>query len=196
MRQVRTHAYKAPAAGVWITEEETAALVGLPAWYWGLWVQLLLRSNFKTGAGTTGYGELINALTPDQPERGPRLWAPSRDDVKTALRRLEALRLMAVDAMRSEQLQRIEFLLRPRVASGVSAEKLPRELSPGSHLGKRSKLTPGKGPGLSAVNTLSPTPCGQQLSTGAAPSEAVRQKLEEVTQRVRGGGRTRAPKGA
>lgn len=179
-------------AGVWLWPHELAALAGLPAWFVALFVALVLRADFRTGAGRTGYGELINALTPDQPARGPRLWAPTRDDVKAALRRLESLRILAVDRLHSEQVQSINFLLSPRQRRGVASGKLPPKLSPGSTEGRTPKLPPGTLPGLSAFNS-SPTPCEQEVIHNA---EAVRAKLQQTRDKLAAGGRTRAPKGA
>jgi hypothetical protein len=196
VKLVRTHAFAAPAVGVWLWPDELAALAGLPAWFVALFVALLQRADFKTGAGRTGYGELANCLTPDQPERGPRLWAPSRDDIKAALRRLESLRVLAVDKLRSEQLQTINFLVRPRVAQRVPAGKLPRQLPPGSTEGKGAKLPPVTPPALSALNTYPPTSQAPKLST--ARTAEVRAKLAQVRDAIDGarGGRNRAPKGA
>lgn len=195
VRQVRTHAFERPDAGLWLWPDELAALVGLPAWHLALFAHLVLRSDFGSGHGRTGYGELINALTPDQPERGPRLWAPSRDDCKAALRRLEALRLVALDRGHSERVQALVFHVQPRTRRGVPAPKLPPKLSPGPHEGETGKLTPGTGPGLPALNTYPLPPVDKKLSTAAGPSDADRQRMREVRARI-GGGRKRAPQGA
>lgn len=194
MRQVRTHAFAAPSAGVWLHPHELAALAGLPAWCIALLVALIKRSNYKTGTGRTGYGELINALTPDQPERGPRLWAPSRDDIKGQLARFCALRILSIDRVRSEQLQSLNFEVCPRVAQRVPKPKRPPELSPGSTEGKAPELPPGIVPGLTAVNqyNASATPPVDNLPEG--PSPELRARLAAVGKRA--GGRTRAPKGA
>ena len=172
MRQVRTHAFGQPDADLRLHAHEVRALFGLPLWMFALFAHLVLRSNFKTGACRTSYGELINAGTPDQPERGPRLWAPSRDDVKAAIRRFEQLRLLALDRLRSEQSQTINFLVSPRMRRGVTNGKHPRELSPGSHLGEKPKLTPGTLPALPREN-LNPLPLStDELSTGQGRAKA------------------------
>jgi hypothetical protein len=196
MRQVRTHAFAAPDVGVWLWPHELAALAGLPAWYVALFVALLQRADFKTGRGRTGYGELVNALTPDQPERGPRLAAPSTQDCKRAMRRLEALRIVAVDKLRSEQIKAVEFLVGPRVAQRVPKGKPDRQPDPTRQEGKPPKLDPTTRPGLATLKPSSLPSTAPELSTGAAPTDAVREKLAAVTKRVRAGGRTRAPEGA
>ncbi len=193
MKQVRSHAFAAPAAGVWLHPHELAALAGLPAWCIALLVALIKRSNYKTGAGRTGYGELINALTPDQPERGPRLWAPSRDDIKAQLARLCALRILTLDRMRSEQLQCLIFELCPRVAQRVPTAKLPPELSPGPTEGKAPELSPGIVPGLTAVKQYNASASPVDNFPTAPPPE-IRARLAKA--RSAAGGRTRAPKGA
>ncbi len=192
MRQTRTHAFSVPDVGVWLWPHELQALMGLPAWCMAMFVHLVVRTDFKSGAGRTGYGELINALTPDQPERGPRLWAPSRDDIKAGMRRLEALRIVAVDRLRSEQLQTINFLLAPRQRRGVPNGKLPPKLSPGSVEGKEPKLSPGTPPALS-TEILNPLPLSaSKLSTGEGRAAAQQVLAKMGAAR----GKARAPKGA
>ena len=193
MRRARTHSFAAPAAGVWLHPHELAALAGLPAWCIALLVALIKRSNYKTGAGRTGYGELINALAPDQPERGPRLWAPSRDDMRAQLTRFAALRILTLDRMRSEQLQCLIFEVCPRVTQRVPAAKLPPELSPGPYEGETPKLSPGIDPGLSVERTYNARAEPVDNFT-TAPSPEIRKRLAKVQSAA--GGRTRAPKGA
>lgn len=195
MKAVRSHSFSLAAAWLILREEELNAMAGLPAWYWGLLVHLVLRTDFRSGHGRTGYGELINALTPDQPERGPRLWAPSRDDLKAALRRLEALRILAVDRLHSERVQAVVFHMSPRERRGVATKKLPPKLSPGSHEGERVKRSPGIDPGLPRMNSYPLPPVDKKLSTAAGPSDADRQRMHEVRAKL-AGGRKRAPKGA
>ena len=193
MKQVRTHAFSVPDVGVWLWPHELQAVFGLPGWFLALLVHLVARSNFKTGAGRTGYGELINALTPDQPERGPRLWAPSRLDVQRALRRLEALRIVAVDKLFSEQVQSINFLVSPRQRRGVSRRKLEPEFDTGSTEVKRPKRDTGIRHGLS-TEILNPRPLTTaQLSTGEGRARA-RQVLDGL--RAARGEESGAPKGA
>lgn len=172
---------------------ELAALSGLPAWCIALLVALIKTSNFRTGAGRTGYGELINALTPDQPGRGPRLWAPSRDDIKKHLARFEAMRILCIDSKRSKQFRCVFFDVCPRVTLRVPAGKLPLQLSPTSHEGKTPKLSPLTLPTLTAV---------KKFNAGESPVDnlpaVLTPEIRERIAKVRGaaGGRNRAPEGA
>jgi hypothetical protein len=180
---------------VWIADHEFSALMGLPGWHLALFAHLIVRSNFKTGHGRTGHGELINALTPDQPERGPRLWAPTKRDIRRALASLEAARLVELDKLASEQVQALVFHVAPRERRGVASEKRASKLAPPSYEGKQGTTRPGIRPPLSTEKPYSPTPqTDGQLSTGP---EAVRARLVAVAQAVAARGvRSRAPKGA
>ena len=194
MKQVRTHAFTTPSVGVWLWPHELAALAKLPAWFVALFVALVLRSNYRTGAGRTGYGDLINALQPDQPERGPRLASYSRTDIKRAMRRFEELQILAVDRFASEQAQTINFSVSDRNRRGVPARKLDREFVPGSTEVKSPKLDPGICTALSKESLKQPlTPQSGKLSTAEA-----RAALKALADKMRGGagGRTSAPKGA
>jgi len=196
LKVARTHSFAVPSAGLWIDAHEFAAMAGLPAWHVALFCHLVCRSNFKTGSGRTGYGELINALTPDQPERGPRLWAPTRRDVQRALDRLEVLRLVACDTLSSEQLQCLVFHVAPRVRRGVPAGKQVQELARGSAEGKEGKTRAGTRDGLPTVNLYPLPPVDRNLSTGTRPVH-VTQRLEAVKAAVAARGAIkRAPKGA
>lgn len=154
MKQVAAFAFKRPgAAWLLITADEWARLDGLEAWTVKLFALLIRFSDFNTGHGRTGYGELITALTPDQPAAGPRLWAPSRDDLKKALRRFEDLGLVALDKVASEKRKALFFHVLPRTRKGTPAKKLPPELPPTSTEGEPAELTPRIDPGESEKNS-------------------------------------------
>lgn len=199
MKHVRSFNYARPRdAWLMVFDHEWDALGGLPAWATRLFLVLVSLSDFKTGHGKTGYGELINALTPDQPARGPRLWAPTRDDVKAMLQRFEQLLILARDKHASETRMALFFHLAPRTSKTTSAEKLPRKLSPGSTEVKGPKLPPQIAPGLSEKNSYPLPPADAVLST-ADPihvGNAIAQ-AKAVADRIRGrrGGRTDPPPG-
>lgn len=155
MKQVSAFAFNRPDdAWLYITSDERRRLRGLEAWTFLLFAELVCFSDFKTGHGRTGYGELIARLSPDQPPSGPRLWAPSRDDVKKALRRFEDLDLVAVDRIASEKRKALFFHVLPRTRTATPARKLPPELTPTSTEGEHGELTPRTTPGDSENNSL------------------------------------------
>ena len=155
MRQISAFAFRRPAqAWVMVTADEDRRLCGLEAWTYRLFRTLLMCSDFSTGYGRTGYGELIQSLTPDQPAAGPRLWGPSRDDVKKALRALESLDLVAIDKTKSEKAKALFFHVQPRTRTGAPARKLPPELTPTSVEVKQAELTPRTPPGDSENKSL------------------------------------------
>lgn len=194
MRQVAAFAFKRPgAAWLLVTADEDARLGGLEAWIYKLFTRLVMWSDFRTGHGRTGYGELITALTPDQPERGPRLWAPSRDDVHKALRRLEAAGLVAFDRVKSEKAKALFFHVPPRTRTGAPAGKLPPELSPTSTEVKGPKLPPLTAPGDSEKKPH--TACASR-PVDNSPDPGKIAAARAARQRIAARGETRAPKGA
>jgi len=177
MRQVAAFAFKRPAAAwLLITADEDARLDGLEAWVYKLFRCLVKFSDFQTGHGRTGYGELITALTPDQPAAGPRLWAPTRDDIKKALRALEGLGLASFDRIKSEKAKALFFYVQPRTRTGAPARKLPPELPPTSTEVEQAELTPRTAPGDSENKPLKYRACERPVDNRPSPArrEALR----------------------
>lgn len=194
MKQVSAFAFKRPgSAWLLLTADEDARLDGFEAWFFKLFACLVKWSDFRTGYGRTGYGELVNALTPDQPERGPRLWAPSRDDVRQAVRRLEAAGLVAVDRVKSEKAKALFFHVPPRTRTGAPARKLPPELHPTSTEGEAGKLPPSTPPGDSEKNSHT---ARAKLPVDNRPDGAKIAAAREVSRRIAARGKKRAPEGA
>lgn len=198
MKQVSAFAFKRPtSAWLLITADEWGRLDGLEAWTVKLFALLIWYSDFKSGHGRTGYGELITALTPDQPASGPRLWAPSRDDVKKALRRFEALDLVAFDKTASEKRKALFFHVLPRTRKAAPASKLPPELTPTSYEVKQPELTPRIAPGDSEKNSKNrarETPVHNSPSVVADAQEKLKRISAEIG--ARGTPLKRAPEGA
>ena len=198
MKQVSAFAFARPTdAWLLITADEWHRLDGLEAWTLKLFAVLIRCSDFKTGHGRTGYGELIASLTPDQPPSGPRLWAPSRDDVKKALLRFEALDLVAVDRIASEKRKALFFHVLPRTRKAAPARKLPPELSPTSYEGEQAELTPRTLPGDSENKSLK-TAHAKRPVDNSLPTPAPAGLKARIRQVIAGAGHplTRAPKGA
>lgn len=198
MKQVSVFAFKRPtSAWLLITADEWDRLDGLEAWTVKLFALLIRYSDFKTGHGRTGYGELITALTPDQPASGPRLWAPSRDDVKKALRRFEALDLVAIDKTASELRKALFFHVLPRTRTSTPARKLPPELTPTAHEVKQAELTPRTAPGESEKNSKKRVRETPVHNTPAVVAQA-QEKLKRISAEIgaRGTPLKRAPEGA
>ena len=198
MKQVSAFAFARPSsAWLLITDDEWHRLDGLEAWTTKLFAVLIRCSDFKSGHGRTGYGELIASLTPDQPASGPRLWVPSRDDVKKALLRFEALDLVAVDRVASEKRKALFFHVLPRTRKAAPARKLPPELSPTSHEGKQGELTPRTLPGDSENKSLKTASATDPVDNSVSTVQALA-KLKRVSQAIaaRGTPLNRAPKGA
>lgn len=133
MKLTKKHAYTSPGGcALLVTPDEADKLYRFPLWAFRLFTSLILCADFKTGHGQTGYPELLSLLTPDQPERGPRHWVPSRDDVKNMLRRFVESGLMARDKTASEARGNIIFHIQPRVWQSVSSEIATRKLTRGA----------------------------------------------------------------
>ena len=155
MRQVAAFAFKRPtAAWLLITDDEWRLLGGLEAWTLKLFALLIVCSDFKTGKGRTGYDELITGMTPDQPAAGPRLWAPSRMDVKRALYRFEALGLASLDRDANKPARALFFEVLPRTGASMPARKLDRKLDPHFSQVKQGELDPQTRPSLSENKDL------------------------------------------
>lgn len=133
LKPVKAHAYTTPGAcALLVTPDECERLWRFPLWALRLFSSLIFCSDFKTGHGQAGYPELLALLTPDQPERGPRHWVPSRDDVKNMLRRFVDAGLIARDKAASEARGNIIFHIQPRVWQTVADEIATRKLTRGA----------------------------------------------------------------
>ncbi len=128
MQLVRSHNF-GPGSALFlpVLEHEWQALWGLPAWGTRLFMCLAAFSDFKKGTVKTSYGELLNALQPDQPARGKRLPTISLQQVRTMLAAFEKLLILARDKGRSETEQVLFFQIAPRVWKSTSTEKLNRD---------------------------------------------------------------------
>lgn len=198
MRQISAFAFLRPTkAWVLVTADEDRRLCGLEAWTYRLFRTLLMCSDFSTGHGCTGYGELIQSLTPDQPAAGPRLWVPSRDAVKKALRALESLDLVAVDKVKSEKAKALFFHVQPRTRKGAPAKKLPPELTPTFSEVKQAEFTPRTHPGDSENKSLKTARTTQPVDNSAGAA-AARDELRRISAAISARGNTsaRAPEGA
>lgn len=204
LKLVKTHAYTTPGGcALLVTPDEADKLYRLPLWAFRLFTSLILCADFKSGHGQTGYPELLSLLTPDQPERGPRHWVPSRDDVKNMLRRFVECGLIARDKAASEARGNIIFHMQPRVWQSVSSEIATRKLTRGSSAqnadeqrpkrARKGKTYPETYPHLQDPSSLTPYPLKPgNLSTGndGATNPAEGEKLGPP------GGHTHAPDGA
>lgn len=204
MKLVKSHAYTTPGGcALLVTPDEADKLYRLPLWAFRLFTSLILCADFKTGHGQTGYPELLSLLTPDQPERGPRHWVPSRDDVKNMLRRFVDSGLVARDKAASEARGNIIFHIQPRVWESVSSEIATRKLTRGAsaqntdeHRAKRQrrgKTYPETYPHLQDSSSFNSLPSNvDNLSTGTAEATdpTAGEKLGPP------GGHTHAPDGA
>lgn len=106
---------------------EWDALWGLPAWATRLFLCLVAFGDFKAGTVRTSYGELLNALQPDQPESGPRLACITLKQVREMLQRFEKLLILGRDKARNEEQRGLFFQVAPRTQKVAPAEKQGRE---------------------------------------------------------------------
>ena len=158
---------------------EWDALWGLPAWATRLFLCLVAFGDFKAGTVRTSYGELLNALQPDQPESGPRLARITLQQVRAMLRTFERLLILGRDKARNEEQQALFFQVAPRTQKVAPAEKLNRERNRGSSA-KQPDLTGQTQDGVGEKNREqnrsskknfynSPTPQTSELSTDGGP---------------------------
>jgi len=194
VKAVRVSALKkAQGAFLLLHEHEWAALDGMPAWVTRLFLLLVRCADFKTGHGETGYPWLAGALTPMQPARGPRLFAPSTQDVKRQVLELEQLRIVARDKRHSDATKTLFFSIAPRFAQARPQKNSTPKLDPHLKAAKRAtarpaeestpKLDPSTRPPLPEANSF----IGRdELSTSAKPSRAVLEMRSKLRPRAGG----------
>lgn len=78
-----------------------------------LYMLLAAHADFRSGELCTTYARLIDLMTPPQPERGLRRRGPSYEQLRRALRDLEALRLVWRGDQNEAQGQ-LRLFIRPR----------------------------------------------------------------------------------
>lgn len=88
---------------------ELEVLDSLPLWMTRLFLALVRISDFKTGMGSTSFGQLVAMCTPLQPRRGPREYVPNERAVRDAVVGFEARRILARDKAASEQARLLFF---------------------------------------------------------------------------------------
>jgi hypothetical protein len=164
---------------------EWDALWGLPAWATRLFLCLVAFGDFKAGTVRTSYGELLNALQPDQPERGKRLASVTLQQLRDMLRTFEKLLILGRDKARNEEQQALFFQVAPRTQKVAPAEKLNREQNR-ARKAKQPDLTGQTQTGTPEQNTEenrsskknfynSPTPQTGELSTDGEPERGEHQ---------------------
>jgi len=193
--------HNAPPFGAVDGLAEVLKLRQLTGWMRWLFLELRMLSDFRTGQVETSWAVLRALLDCDSGERGgPAPFVPSVDQLRRAVRQLEAVGLVvrtAQDMQASEAVGRLFLKVPAAVGIGASGGKPAR----GSARVRKPRATrenkpaaptvpPGVAPGDSTLNSntsyLLPAP---QLSTDLAALRAVRDGLAAR-------GRTRAPKGA
>lgn len=128
VRQVAVTAGLPPPAGssgfavLWAHELDV--LDSLDGWMTRLFLRLVRISDFTSGAGTTTFAELVAYMTPIQPRRGPRLFAPDVQAVKRAIAALEKRRILTRDKGASQRARLLFFVVASRRAAVRPMAKL------------------------------------------------------------------------
>lgn len=186
MQLVRSHNFGTGSGDfLLIHEHEWHALWGLPAWTTRLWCCLVAFSDFKAGTVRTSYGELLNALQPDQPAAGKRLAKITLKQVRDAIAAFERLLILGRDKSRNEEQRALFFQVAPRTGSCMSAGKKGRDKGRTQSAGKadehgeKSAKAVGTEQGTGQVfqeNSLNtPYPQERELSTGTEPGPTKKQ---------------------
>lgn len=81
---------------------ELAVLDSMPAWMTRLFMCLVRVSNFKTGAGSTTFAQLVLMLTPLQPRSGHKHFVPTEQAIRKGVLAFESSRILARDKARSQ----------------------------------------------------------------------------------------------
>lgn len=176
----------------------------LTGWMRWLFVELRMLSDFRTGQVETSWAVLRALMDCDSGERGgPAPFVPSVDQLRRAVRQLEAIGLVTrtpQDLQASEAVGRLFLKVPAAVGIGASGGKPARGSArvrkPRSHREKvpeAATVPPGVAPGDSTPEFITPSPLRDpELSTEN------RQRLDAVRDGIaaRAQGYNRAPKGA
>jgi hypothetical protein len=96
-------------------EHELEAVSSLPPWIRWLFAELILFSDFRTGAGRVTYDSLKASLTSMQTRYGPRNSVPDIQAIKKAIRKLESRLIVARDKAHSQAEHCLFYCLVPRM---------------------------------------------------------------------------------
>lgn len=118
---------------------ELDVLDSLPLWMTRLFLALVRCSNFKTGIGSTSFAQLALMLTPLQPVRGPRHFAPNEQAIKKGVLVFEDRLIVARDKARSDQEKVLFFAVCDRRVEVRPAPKL--DPSTRTHVDNRKAST-------------------------------------------------------
>lgn len=139
-------------------EHETDVLDTLPLWMDRLFRMLVRVSDYSSGAGSVAFAQLVLWLTPLQPRRGPRHYAPNLRAIKDAVRGFEQRQLLRRDKALSQGEGLLFFMVSPRLL----------EVRPTSKLGPQTP-TPvdsrkaSNGAASSGASAKTPTPNSDPL---------------------------------
>jgi len=186
MQLVRSHNFGHTSGEfLLLHSHEWDALWGLPAWATRLFLCLVAFGDFKAGTVRTSYGELLNALQPDQPAAGRRLPGVTLQQVRDMLRTFERLLILGRDKTRNEAQQALFFQVAPRAQKRMPSEKSNREKNRATSA-KQPELTgqtrneqgdsTGGNEQVFQEEFLNPlTPTDDELSTERRPGETHQQ---------------------
>lgn len=203
MQLVRSHNFGHTSGDfLLLHSHEWDALWGLPAWATRLFLCLVAFGDFKAGTVRTSYGELLNALQPDQPAAGRRLPGVSLQQVRDMLRTFEKLLILGRDKTRNEAQQALFFQVAPRAQKRMPSEKSNRDKNRGESA-KQPELTgqtrneqddsTGGNEQVFQEEFLNPlTPTSGELSTDGCPPD---EQSREISAPSAGRGQQQAPRG-
>lgn len=211
MHIVRTAAHarnSAPPFAV-VAQQEFIKVRQLPAWARWLFLELVAMSDFKTGAVSTSYAQLVALLGCDQPQTGGRrLDEPTLKQVRTGLDWLVAMNLIARDSERNEKQGHLRIFI-VQVRASVSASNASKGRGKGRVKNAQNtdehraqpKVIPSEGQGLGQVFQHSSSkekkaaPPVDNLATGRV-REQLKKTAREMRKTLRARPQKSAPQGA
>lgn len=119
-------------------KHEWVALEQLAGWATRLFMTLLWFADHKTGLGQVTYPLLAAHLTPAQPARGPRLYAPDTQAVRRMVREIEGLGILSRDIKHSDSNTALFFGVLPRYEQARPKQNLTPKLDPRSDRAERA----------------------------------------------------------
>ena len=171
-----------------VFDSESQAMRGLEGWIRDLFCTLVRLSDYQTGRGRTSYLQLQKLITPDAVQ-GRKVFAPSIDQMRRAVNKLEEKGLLLRDVAFNIDTKVLIFLIVPRTVGKSVLDKNSPANSRGSFHWENEQNSPANSPasslGISLLNSHSSV---DKSSASVDKSTPMPQEVRDLLARLKGGG--------